>query len=77
MQWNVLKLRKEHNKSQTEMAKLLGIHLTSYGRKELGKAVFTANELFILSRKFNVKIDDIFLPDNCINNAKNKQEVNQ
>lgn len=70
MQWNVLKLRKENNKSQSEMAKILGIHHTSYGRKELGKVVFTADELFTLSRYFGVKIDDIFLQTDCINNAK-------
>lgn len=76
MQWNILRLRKLSKKTQKEMAKILGIHFTSYSRKERGKVVFTAEELFSLSQYYGVKIDDIFLHKDCTNNAKTKQGVN-
>lgn len=62
MQGKLLLLRKEGGHSQADMAKLLGISLTSYGDKERGHKAFLSDEMFILADFFNKSIDDIFLP---------------
>lgn len=70
MQWNLIKLRKEHNLSQKDIADALQINLTTYINKELGKSQFKANEMFTLRNLFQKRIEDIFLQTRCSNNAK-------
>ncbi|MDM5208444.1 MULTISPECIES: helix-turn-helix transcriptional regulator [Cytobacillus] len=69
MQWNLIRLRKEHNLTQKQVAECLGIDLTTYIRKENDRSQFKANEMFALKTLFNKKVDEIFLPTNCINSA--------
>ncbi len=75
MQWTLVRLRKEKGLTQEELANKMDLHVTSYRNKEWGKSEFKANELFFLANFFNKRIEDIFLPTDCINNAvKGKKE---
>lgn len=62
MQEKLLLLRKKENLSIKEMADILGIQSKTYSLKERGLAEFTQDEMFTLSEKFQMKIDQIFLP---------------
>lgn len=62
MQINLYKIRKEQEMSQADVAKILDITRHQYGKKESGKAAFTQDEMFELSRYFERPIEDIFLP---------------
>lgn len=66
MQWNLIRLRKEHDLTQTKLAELLGITLKTYCSKEHNKTRFNADEMFLLSDFFNLPIADIFLPTKSI-----------
>lgn len=46
--------------SQKDVADLLGLSLTGYQRKESGKNRFYADELVVLSKLFNVEIENFF-----------------
>lgn len=62
MQIYLYKLRKEHNISQRDMAKIIGKSTTTYRDKELGKQDFKLNEMFLIANYFNKDIGDIFTP---------------
>ena len=64
MQWNLIRLRKENDYSQDDMAKMLEVSEATYRNKELGKTQFKMDEMFILSNHFGKEIEDIFLPSN-------------
>jgi len=64
-------LRKKHNLNYNNMAKILNISKDTYGRKERGESQFTLDEMFLLSKYFDLPLDEIFLPRDCINNAIN------
>lgn len=74
MHWELIKLRKESKISQETMAELLGINTSTYSKKENGKSDFKLNELFIIARLFNKRLDEIFLPRNISITDKNKKE---
>lgn len=48
--------------NQSEVADILGITVQAYRLKEQGKSQFTQDEMFSLSKYFNLDIEDIFLP---------------
>lgn len=62
MQWNLIKLRKEHEETQEELSQLLGISESAYRNKELGKNQFKLDEMFALAKHYNERVDEIFLP---------------
>lgn len=62
MQWNLKRKRLESGETQEELAKLLNINRNTYADKENGKAKFDSDEMFILAKHFNSKLDDLFLP---------------
>jgi DNA-binding XRE family transcriptional regulator len=64
MQEKLAALRRYHNISQKEMADLIGVDLRTYVNKENGQSQFKANEMFAIARKFQMPIDEIFLPTN-------------
>lgn len=64
MQKKLAALRRYFGLTQQDMADLLGIDKRTYQKKELGESQFKANEMFIISRRFNMPIDQIFLPTN-------------
>ena len=64
MQWNLMRLRKEKKITQSEMAKILSVDVTTYHNKESGKTKFNADEMFLISRLFDLPMEDIFLPTN-------------
>jgi len=70
MQWEIIKLRKELNLTQEDMANLLDISTGAYSRKETGKCAFKDIEMFKLRNLFKKPIDEIFLPTYCTENAK-------
>lgn len=57
------RLRKYHELTYGDMGKLLGIDPRTYYNKESGVSQFNLNEMFIISRKFQRSMDEIFLPD--------------
>lgn len=61
MQWNLIKLRKENEETQEEIAELIGITVSAYRNKELGRTQFKADEMFIIAEHYNKTINDIFL----------------
>lgn len=77
MQWIIIKLRKELNLTQEDMAGILGISTGAYSRKETGKCAFKDIEMFKLRNLFKKPIDEIFLPVYCIENAKQEMQVAQ
>lgn len=70
MQSKLLVLRKEKNKSQEFMAKLINVTTTTYARKERGEYPFDADEMFKISKYFNRDIENIFLPRSYQNGNK-------
>lgn len=70
-------LRRYKNISQEKMAKLLGVSRETYANKENGRTQFKVSEMFIISRFFDEKPEDIFLPPDFIKHEvdKAKQEV--
>lgn len=77
MQWNLIKLRKDANLTQKEIADMIGISDSAYSRKESGESSFKDFEMFKIREIFKKPIDDIFLPTNCIDNAKNEMRATQ
>lgn len=65
MQWNLIRLRKEAGLTQPDMAKILGISVTTYSSRERNVFPFEADEMFALSDYFGKSLDEIFLPRNC------------
>ena len=70
MQFLLESIRRANKESQENMAKLIGVDVRTYQNKEKGVTQFKQNEMFIIARHFNKKIDEIFLPTNF-----EKQEV--
>lgn len=61
----VAKLRKYKGLTQTDVAKIFGISLTAYSRKERGLTPFNDKEKVVLKNLFsedfpNITIDEIF-----------------
>lgn len=70
MQSKLLVLRKENNITQKELADVLGITVKTYGLKERGAGVFDSDEMWKLSRFFDMPMDQIFLPRSNQNGDK-------
>jgi len=66
-------IRRSKNISQRELAELIGVETNTYNNKELGKTQFKSSEMFLISNKFDMKIDDIFLPPNFMFYEVNKE----
>lgn len=62
MQTKLASLRRYENISQKKMGELIGVETETYRNKEKGITQFKASEMFIIANKFNMKIEDIFLP---------------
>lgn len=60
--------------TQDEMAKILNISRNSYINKERSKTPFNLDEMFIISRLFDKKMEDIFLP-RCHQNGNKKNQI--
>ncbi|MEC5422073.1 helix-turn-helix transcriptional regulator [Virgibacillus sp. C22-A2] len=70
MQWQLLKLRKEHNLSQEKMSKIARMSVVSYGKKERGEIQFSSDEMFSLKEYFGLPMEQIFLPRNFTQNEE-------
>jgi len=66
-------LRKDNGDSQKDLAELIGSNETTYRNKELGRNKFDHAELFLISKKYGKKIEDIFLPPLITNRDKEKE----
>jgi DNA-binding XRE family transcriptional regulator len=58
------KLRKYHELTYQDMGNLIDVDTRTYINKETGVSQFKLNEMFIISKKFNKSMDEIFLPTN-------------
>ncbi len=70
MQWSLIKLRKEANLTQMDLAKMIGMNVRTYIMKELGQSEFKASEMIKIHQYFGISLDEIFLPPDCILTAK-------
>lgn len=61
--------------TQEEVAKYLGITAKTYRDKEKGIYPFTQDEMFALSKLFDLSIDTIFLPRKFHIGSETNQEV--
>jgi len=64
MQWNLMRIRKEHGLSQAEFGEILGMKPGAYGRKERGEQEFRISEMIAIHLYFKISMDQIFLPPN-------------
>lgn len=62
MQENLLIVRTRRGYSKKFVADYLGISPKQYSAKENGEYPFNSDEMFKLSRLFNKRMDEIFLP---------------
>lgn len=62
VQKKLIHLRHVYGYTQKDIAGKLKITPRTYQNKESGKSIFTSDEMFLLSKVFNRKIEDIFLP---------------
>ena len=72
MQENLLLIRNRHGFTKTYVANYLGISLKQYSAKENGQYAFDSDEMFALSKLFDKRIDEIFLPRGHRNGDKEK-----
>ena len=56
---NIKKIRNEHNLSQENIAKLLRISQPAVNKYEKGKSAIPIDNLYILSKEFNISIDQL------------------
>lgn len=68
------RLRKYNELTYEGMANLLDIDKRTYYNKEKGITQFKANEMFIISRKFNKTVDEIFLTTDFMNHEVSESE---
>lgn len=54
-------LRKEHKLTGNDLAKALGIKRISYYHKEYGERGFKIEELVVLAKLYNLKVDDLLI----------------
>lgn len=62
MQWNLIKIRKENNETQHDLADILGLSIEGYRLKENGVSQFKSDEMFLIAEHYQLSIADIFLP---------------
>lgn len=64
MQKKLRALRKYNDITKKEMAEILKIDERTYSNKEGGHSQFKMDEMFEIAQKFEMEINDIFLPTN-------------
>ena len=74
-QWKLEEMRETNKVTQEDLANLLNINTTTYRRKEKGDAEFKGSEMFAIAKRFNVEIEDIFLPPKFTISEQTKQEA--
>ena len=62
MQWNLIRIRKENNETQEDIAKILGLSPEGYRAKENGNRQFKIDEMFAIANHYKKSISEIFLP---------------
>lgn len=67
MELKLAAFRRFENITQKEMAELIGVDERTYINKEHGKTQFKSSEMFLIARRLNRTIEDIFLPPNFMN----------
>lgn len=60
---NLIKLRIENNYSKAQVAKLMGMSVMQYDKREKGLTMLTEKDLVKLANIFNVSIDEILGDD--------------
>lgn len=68
-------IRKKLGYSQDEVAKQLGVHLTTYGKWELGQTEPDVNNLIKLSQIYRVSIDELVGAETDMINLKSLDET--
>lgn len=70
------RLRKYHELTPKDMGALINVDPRTYINKESGINQFKQYEMFIISRRFNKSIEEIFLPENFMNHEVDGMEGN-
>ncbi|MCK1219565.1 helix-turn-helix transcriptional regulator [Streptococcus uberis] len=60
MQVLLYELRKKAKLGQKDLAEVIHLSTTQYGKKERGESAFTQDEMFELSKFFNKPLSEIF-----------------
>lgn len=60
MQNRLKAIRQAHKKRAGDMAELIGVTADSYTKKENGHYQFKLNEMFLIAKEFNMRIEDVF-----------------
>ena len=64
MQYLLESVRRSKKESQEVLARLINVDVRTYQNKERGITQFKQNEMFIIARHYNHKVDELFLPTN-------------
>lgn len=75
MQWELIRLRKENNETQDDLAKLINISESAYRNKERGDSQFKGDEMFVIARHYSKTIEDIFLAPEYTLSEQDEQEA--
>jgi len=67
MQYLLESVRRSKKESQEVLARLINVDVRTYQNKERGITQFKQNEMFIIARHYNRKVDELFLPTNFEN----------
>lgn len=74
MQLRLIKARVKNGEVAEDLAPILGISPSSYRSKENGRTEFKLSEMFKLASYYNMKIDDLFIP-NFMSHERKKQDA--
>lgn len=66
MQELLIRARKSNLETQEDIARLINVDVRTYQNKEAGVSQFKQNEMFIIAKHYNRRIDEIFSPTNFI-----------
>lgn len=58
----IMGLRAEHGETQSDVAKVLNISVTTYQNREWGLSDFKASELIALAEHWGVDVKELLLP---------------
>lgn len=64
-------LRAQYGDTQTDLARILQVRVSTYNFKENGKTDFTLNEAYKIAKKYNSTIEEIFFSNTDVNKTTN------
>lgn len=75
MQWELIRIRKQNEETQEDLANLINLSVSGYAKKENGINQFKGDEMFVIAKHYNKTIEDIFLPPKFTISERKKETV--